>query len=179
MNLTPLCENLTSHTGLWCLSLIFYQLLKVRVSLTSPTFPKCWQVGQIAAVILLLGGFRVEGHNNHITTSVERKEITVINCPQRSSSGLADCFLYYFFLTNWLETNLALLRQSAIESCICCLLRFCTRGQNRDAYSENDSLVRIVFEAMSMMSLLDGLKWSLWQSGWSNMQQSAIRVRLV
>lgn len=48
--------------------------------------------------MLLLGGFRLERHNNHIATSVERKEITVINCPDCGSSGLADCFLFFVVL---------------------------------------------------------------------------------
>lgn len=39
----------------------------------------------------------MERHNIHIATSVERKEITVINCPDCGSSGLAFFFFFFFF----------------------------------------------------------------------------------
>lgn len=55
------------------------------------------------------GGFRLDRHNNHIATSVERGETTVVNCPDCNPSGLADCFLYLFLVFRQVNWKLILL----------------------------------------------------------------------
>lgn len=106
---------------------------------------KCRQIRKIAPRIQwysnISRGFKVEGHSTHLRTSVEREEILVINYPEFISIGLADCFLY-FFMTQWLKSNLALLRQSS-ESSVRCLLSCCYTA-NWMSYSDNDSLIRTV-----------------------------------
>lgn len=46
----------------------------------------------------IVGRLQAEGQNNHITKSLDRAGIKVINFSECSLAVLADCVLYFFFI---------------------------------------------------------------------------------